>query len=111
MPAVAEKQPRWLMICKCGATVKAAGTPRNECFGSPPPEPARVFPLIQSAIWLIFCAVAPYDSRLTLGSSNHANPAAFNRTGISGADSDDLARVYRFDLAQDSEMISPTIPI
>jgi hypothetical protein len=32
---------------------------------------------------------------------------------ISGktADSDDLARVYRFDLAQDSEMISPTIPI
>jgi hypothetical protein len=28
-----------------------------------------------------------------------------------GADSDDLARVYRFDLAQDSDMISPTIPI
>lgn len=27
------------------------------------------------------------------------------------ADSDDLAQVYRFDLAQDSEMISPTIPI
>jgi hypothetical protein len=27
------------------------------------------------------------------------------------ADSDDLARVYRYDLAQDSEMISPTIPI
>ena len=27
------------------------------------------------------------------------------------ADSDDLARVYRFDLAQHSEMISPTIPI
>ena len=27
------------------------------------------------------------------------------------ADSDDLARVFRFDLAQDSEMISPTIPI
>ena len=27
------------------------------------------------------------------------------------ADSDDLARVYRFDLAQDSEMISPTILI
>jgi len=27
------------------------------------------------------------------------------------ADSDDLARVYRFDLAQDSEMISPTISI
>src|SRR5271170_54489 len=27
------------------------------------------------------------------------------------ADSDDLARVYRFDLAQDSEMISPTMPI
>ena len=31
---------------------------------------------------------------------------------VSGdADSDDLARVFRFDLAQDSEMISPTIPI
>jgi hypothetical protein len=28
-----------------------------------------------------------------------------------GADSNDLARVYRFDLAQDSEMISPTFPI
>jgi hypothetical protein len=27
------------------------------------------------------------------------------------ADSDDLARVYRFNLAQDSEMISPTITI
>ena len=27
------------------------------------------------------------------------------------ADSDDLARVYRYDLAQDSEMISPTITI
>jgi hypothetical protein len=31
--------------------------------------------------------------------------------GSEPADSDDLARVYRFDLAQDSEMISPTIPI
>jgi len=30
---------------------------------------------------------------------------------LTTADSDDLARVYRFDLAQDSEMISPTIPI
>jgi hypothetical protein len=42
--------------------------------------------------------------------------AAFIRASISqkgplAADSDDLARVYRFDLAQDSEMISPTIPI
>jgi len=27
------------------------------------------------------------------------------------ADSDDLARVFRFHLAQGSEMISPTIPI
>jgi hypothetical protein len=27
------------------------------------------------------------------------------------ADSDDVARVYRFDLAQNYEMISPTIPI
>jgi len=27
------------------------------------------------------------------------------------ADSDDLAQVYRFDLAQDSEMISPTVAI
>jgi hypothetical protein len=32
-------------------------------------------------------------------------------TDITAADSDDLARVFRFDLAQDSEMISPTIPI
>jgi len=31
--------------------------------------------------------------------------------GTAAADSDDLARVFRFDLAQDSEMISPTIPI
>jgi hypothetical protein len=30
---------------------------------------------------------------------------------LTSADSDDLARVYRFDLAQDSEMISPTMPI
>ena len=30
---------------------------------------------------------------------------------MGSADSDDLARVYRFDLAQDSEMISPAIPI
>jgi hypothetical protein len=30
---------------------------------------------------------------------------------FNGADSDDLARVYRFDLAQDSEMISPTVAI
>jgi len=30
---------------------------------------------------------------------------------LPNADSDDLARVFRFDLAQDSEMISPTIPI
>jgi hypothetical protein len=35
--------------------------------------------------------------------------ATYART--QSADSDDLARVYRFDLAQDSEMISPTIPI
>ena len=38
-----------------------------------------------------------------------------NRSGgwvrFSHADSDDLARVYRYDLAQDTEMISPTIPI
>lgn len=35
----------------------------------------------------------------------------FWSTARQSADSDDLARVYRFDLAQDSEMISPTIPI
>jgi hypothetical protein len=35
-----------------------------------------------------------------------------SQKGISQyADSNDLARVYRFDLAQDSEMISPTFPI
>jgi hypothetical protein len=33
------------------------------------------------------------------------------RATILSADSDDLARVFRFDLAQDSEMISPTVPI
>jgi hypothetical protein len=33
------------------------------------------------------------------------------KTPLPDADSDDLARVYRFDLAQDSEMISPTLPI
>jgi hypothetical protein len=26
MPANGEKQPEWLMICKCGATVKSAGS-------------------------------------------------------------------------------------
>jgi hypothetical protein len=36
---------------------------------------------------------------------------AWRRCVELGADSDDLARVYRFDLAQDSEMISPTLPI
>jgi hypothetical protein len=34
-----------------------------------------------------------------------------SRSACKCADSDDLARVYRFDLAQDSEMISPAIPI
>jgi hypothetical protein len=38
------------------------------------------------------------------------HPEAKSKIGPN-ADSDDLARVYRFDLAQDSEMISPTIPI
>jgi hypothetical protein len=37
--------------------------------------------------------------------------ARLERKSYKIADSDDLARVYRFDLAQDSEMISPTIPI
>jgi hypothetical protein len=26
MPLIGEKQSQWLMICKCGAKVKAAGT-------------------------------------------------------------------------------------
>jgi retron-type reverse transcriptase len=38
-------------------------------------------------------------------------PTVADRIAQEVADSDDLARVYRFDLAQDSEMISPTIPI
>jgi transcriptional regulator with XRE-family HTH domain len=48
--------------------------------------------------------------RITAGLSLNEIAA---RSGVSRAiaDSDDLARVYRFDLAQDSEMISPTIPI
>ena len=37
--------------------------------------------------------------------------AVFTAVLSTSADSDDLARVYRFDLAQDSEMISPTLPI
>src|SRR5882762_3717297 len=32
MPAVAEKQPRWLMICKCGATVKPAAIAGGDPF-------------------------------------------------------------------------------
>jgi hypothetical protein len=39
------------------------------------------------------------------------HPAEVNIRIGQSADSDDLARVYRFDLAQDSEMISPTVPI
>ena len=34
-------------------------------------------------------------------------PTVADRIAQEVADSDDLARVYRFDLAQDSEMISP----
>jgi hypothetical protein len=37
--------------------------------------------------------------------------ASSHRGNTFGADSDDLAQVYRFDLAQDSEMISPTVAI
>ncbi|MCG2631538.1 LysE family translocator, partial [Bradyrhizobium sp. WYCCWR 13023] len=44
--------------------------------------------------------VFPAPSSREEGNGNEQN---------SGADSDDLARVYRFDLAQDSEMISPTL--
>jgi hypothetical protein len=36
--------------------------------------------------------------------------SAIRARRLLNADSDDLARVYRLDLAQDSEMISPTIP-
>jgi len=41
----------------------------------------------------------------------HPAPAHPDQAKADAADSDDLARVYRFDLAQDSEMISPTLPI
>jgi hypothetical protein len=41
----------------------------------------------------------------------HEGEKADEDMSLHAADSDDLARVYRFDLAQDSEMISPTITI
>jgi hypothetical protein len=44
--------------------------------------------------------------------SNADSPAEpITDADFENADSDDLARVYRFDLAQDSEMISPTVAI
>jgi transposase len=51
------------------------------------------------------------NAKAVLGAENL--DAVADRGYFSGehADSDDLARVYRFDLAQDSEMISPTVPI
>nr|WP_291693682.1 outer membrane beta-barrel protein [Bradyrhizobium sp.] len=42
---------------------------------------------------------------------NSLIPNQSRETSDVTADSDDLARVFRFDLAQDSEIISPTIPI
>jgi hypothetical protein len=48
---------------------------------------------------------------LSLPASQHHRSLEQLRNVPVIADSDDLARVYRFDLAQDSEMISPTIPI
>jgi hypothetical protein len=46
--------------------------------------------------------------RRRIGDIARKPPACGKKRGEKNADSDDLARVYRFDLAQDSEMISPT---
>jgi hypothetical protein len=52
---------------------------------------------------------APSDCRAAgTNIPDHSRSEPFR---LPAANSDDLARVYRFDLAQDSEMISPTIPI
>ena len=62
-----------------------------------------------SALWESFSESILQNN--AIGAANpYAIPLPFRgRQYI--ADSDDLARVYRFDLAQDSEMISPTLPI
>jgi hypothetical protein len=59
-------------------------------------------------------ATADEDGHLLChGAMTQRPPKRSGRITCDGlrADSDDLARVYRFDVAQDSEMISPTIPI
>jgi len=68
-------------------------------------------------------AIASLLDRRVGFAASHAKSSAIARSIFFGlpviklatlrlaADSDDLARVYRFDLAQDSEMISPTITI
>ena len=51
------------------------------------------------------------DGTLWINSFAHGRTTYDLKLDARTADSDDLARVYRFDLAQDSEMISPTITI
>jgi hypothetical protein len=43
--------------------------------------------------------------------ARRVQPIAATHSASFSVDSDDLARVYRFDLAQDSEMISPPFAI
>jgi hypothetical protein len=49
MPAVAEKQARWLMGCECGATVKTARMSKNE----------------HSFIWSEICRFMAFDKPST----------------------------------------------
>lgn len=41
MPANGEKQPRWLMVCKCGARVKASRCGARTTYFSADPTPIR----------------------------------------------------------------------
>jgi len=66
--------------------------------------------MTSSNIICSFCGKEQQDA-LAIVNGVSVNPKGQQTAGVICADSDDLARVYRFDLAQDSEMISPTIPI
>ena len=59
-------------------------------------------------VWEVQCLV---DNVTDVVVNKHRLGSLIGWDAAGIADSDDLARVYRFDLAQDSEMISPTITI
>ena len=80
-------------------------------------EAAEILPDGEERKGLMFRACRMEDASIvinkwSLSSRGLAARIDISRTGLklTFADSDDLARVYRFDLAQDSEMISPTVP-